>query len=410
MNRELRDCLGIHHILRESVPQIDRSDRKDSLLSQQSGSRFENLHCVPSDLVNYDKSFLMTYVPYSRVNHVIENIKGGPRPESTYDKRHAAHYFQGGSPVGVLTALGRDQMYMFGRRLRSLYIDKLGLLDKEFNPKQIKIRSSNLSRSIESLESVIAGLYGQHSFDNRDPLVIPVSEESEEFLYPNIHCCPVLQTITKEGQLYLASLEGFQNVVQKISHRLGVQLDPKEVDMVMWRDNIMVRQALGLPVPKTLLEILPEIDYYGTHALEIIVCGPPKESDFLMRLSGMPLGRLIEKNIHNACSDPSSAPKVQLYSVHDSTIVLLLSMLGCFNHHWPPYSADIRLELYEAPACDDRYWMKILYCNKAVVMPGFNSEEYPYICTTKFYDLLRRYKVTSKAEYVRMKGCNMYNL
>ena len=44
--------------------------------------------------VNYDKSFLMTYVPYSRVNHVTENIKGGPRPESTYDKRYAAHYFQ----------------------------------------------------------------------------------------------------------------------------------------------------------------------------------------------------------------------------------------------------------------------------------------------------------------------------
>ena len=42
------DCLGIHHILRESVSQIDHSDRKESLPSQPSGSWFENLHCVPS--------------------------------------------------------------------------------------------------------------------------------------------------------------------------------------------------------------------------------------------------------------------------------------------------------------------------------------------------------------------------
>ena len=46
---ELRDCLGIHHILRESIPQIDNSDRKEFLPSQQSGSRFYYLfHCVTS--------------------------------------------------------------------------------------------------------------------------------------------------------------------------------------------------------------------------------------------------------------------------------------------------------------------------------------------------------------------------
>ena len=43
-----KNCLGIHHSLRESIPLIDHSDRKESLPSQQSGSRFEKLHCVPS--------------------------------------------------------------------------------------------------------------------------------------------------------------------------------------------------------------------------------------------------------------------------------------------------------------------------------------------------------------------------
>ena len=68
-------------------------------------------------------------------------------------------------------------------------------------------------------------------------------------------------------------------------------------------------------------------------------------------------------NIRPCCD---SAPKLQMYACHDSSIVLLLSMFNCFNHHWPPYSANIRLELYEAPGCPDRYWMKILYCNKVI--------------------------------------------
>ncbi|KAK2180681.1 hypothetical protein NP493_432g03004 [Ridgeia piscesae] len=127
-----------------------------------------------------------------------------------------------------------------------------------------------------------------------------------------------------------------------------------------------------------------------------------------MRLAGMPFSKLIENNIRNACYHPDSAPKLQMYACHDSSIVLLLSMFNCFNHHWPPYSANIRLELYEAPGCPDRYWMKILYCNKAVVVRGLNSDEYPYICMDMFYELLKRYNVSSIAEYFKLSGCNMY--
>ena len=46
--------------------------------------------------------------------------------------------WQGGCVAGTLTALGRDQMYLLGKQLHSLYIQKQQFLDKVFNPKQIQ--------------------------------------------------------------------------------------------------------------------------------------------------------------------------------------------------------------------------------------------------------------------------------
>ena len=45
---------------------------------------------------------------------------------------------------------------------------------------------------------------------------------------------------------------------------------------------------------------------------------------------------------------------------------------------------------------------------QAVVMRGFNSEDYPYICMDMFSELLKRYNVSSVAEYFKLSGCNMY--
>ena len=54
-----------------------------------------------------------------------------------------------------------------------------------------------------------------------DPLVIPVSPEADEVLVPNVAHCPALRSIVREGELYLASLPDFQEVVREISNRLG---------------------------------------------------------------------------------------------------------------------------------------------------------------------------------------------
>lgn len=44
---------------------------------------------------------------------------------------------------------------------------------------------------------------------------------------------------------------------------------------------------------------------------------------------------------------PFFSRKLFLYASHDSTLIPLLLALGTFDHKWPPYAADVTLELYQ---------------------------------------------------------------
>lgn len=39
--------------------------------------------------------------------------------------------------------------------------------------------------------------------------------------------------------------------------------------------------------------------------------------------------------------------KLILYASHDITLIPLLVAMGTFDHKWPPYAADVTLELYQ---------------------------------------------------------------
>ncbi|CDW71215.1 major acid phosphatase map (histidine-acid phosphatase) [Stylonychia lemnae] len=66
--------------------------------------------------------------------------------------------------AGMLTAQGMRQRYLLGRLNRDRYIDQYGLIDKDYNPKQILITSTNYLRTIQSSYSEMMGLYPPHSF------------------------------------------------------------------------------------------------------------------------------------------------------------------------------------------------------------------------------------------------------
>ena len=61
--------------------------------------------------------------------------------------------------AGDLTPSGEHQMFLYGRDIRYRYVDKIKLLDENYNPKQIYTMSTNSGRSILSAEAYLNGLY-----------------------------------------------------------------------------------------------------------------------------------------------------------------------------------------------------------------------------------------------------------
>lgn len=49
-----------------------------------------------------------------------------------------------------------------------------------------------------------------------------------------------------------------------------------------------------------------------------------------------------------------------MYSAHDTTLMPCLMALGIFDMRWPPYAADLTLELYQHRQTNEAY-VKVSY-------------------------------------------------
>ena len=68
------------------------------------------------------------------------------------------------SLYGELTDIGRQSTFEIGQRIRRLYIDRLGLLPEPSkltaqDADKCYFRSTNMSRTVESLQQIVAGLF-----------------------------------------------------------------------------------------------------------------------------------------------------------------------------------------------------------------------------------------------------------
>lgn len=61
--------------------------------------------------------------------------------------------------------------------------------------------------------------------------------------------------------------------------------------------------------------------------------------------------------------NPLSNRKLFLYSVHDTTLIPCLMALGIFDMRWPPYAADITLELHQNRPTSEAF-VKVSYAGQ----------------------------------------------
>ena len=61
--------------------------------------------------------------------------------------------------IEELSDVGKRMLYLLGVKARKRYVDEYGLLNEKYDPHEIYIRSTDVNRTIESIESFLQGFY-----------------------------------------------------------------------------------------------------------------------------------------------------------------------------------------------------------------------------------------------------------
>ncbi|BFZ14079.1 hypothetical protein BsWGS_17118 [Bradybaena similaris] len=144
--------------------------------------------------------------------------------------------------------------------------------------------------------------------------------------------------------------------------------DPWEEDFnfVSARDDLMSRKAHGLPIPRELEKYKKVIICRATEMLHSAMTGQNiTERTVITRLSAGPLVTKIVDVLENVTKEIGNSPKLCLFSTHDSTMTGLLEAFGLWDDEWPPFGANIRIELYRDMNSPE-YYVRVLYCGEVV--------------------------------------------
>ncbi|KAJ0005615.1 hypothetical protein NQD34_015509 [Periophthalmus magnuspinnatus] len=324
------------------------------------------LKSIPNVLEAQWVPTLLEPPPHTHINFVVTDLNGGPRPSAPMEENYRKNLLTGGSFAGQLTTLGMQQLYELGKRLRQRYIEDSPFLSPAFSPSEVYVRSTNIWRTIESAKCLVAGLFQQKQ---KEILPILTTEAEAEILYPNFHGCKLLKILGGHRWAESSTLPDIAADLRRIQEALGIAA--QQVDFILIRDDMVARETHGLPCPPALDTWRNKVEQRAIDMMCYIYNPSKRES---LQLCVGPLLHILllnfEDKLQGALPEPNR--KLFLYSVHDTTLIPCLMAMGIFDMRWPPYAADITLELYKHRQTKEAY-VKVSYIGQDQLLPGCNG-------------------------------------
>ncbi|KAF9416748.1 hypothetical protein BGZ94_010133, partial [Podila epigama] len=260
----------------------------------------------------------------------------------------ASFNWKGSCIPGQLTPVGAQQHRTLGGILREIYVERWKLLASEFDASQVYVRSTDYWRTQQSAESLISGLFSPQISDGRPPVFeLQVVPKEVDYMTINMGRCPKAKKILKA----ITKSDGFRQVLENTksfyTEASEILPDIKLLDSVLPRvcnnkepyceegqpDNCITAEMADLIAAKVSLETAEKYR-------------DAKQSRKLLRLGMGPLAADILDNFSKA---QSTTQKFKLYSGHDTTLTPLLGLLESTDMRWPPYAANLILELWTDP-------------------------------------------------------------
>lgn len=332
-------------------------------------------------------------------------------PRSLADEMYSGED-AGSHPYAQLTERGVSQLLAVGRELRSRYLDKTpGFFSPDTSlASQIYARSTNMCRTLQSLRSLLAGLY---ALDASSPppsalydaaaLKISTRPKKQEVMFPAADG-PCDAMATRRAAIFSPefaerNFPGYAEIEARVKTLLGYQ------DKVAWltiKEILTCSKEHDIPFPAGI----SHEDEQTISGLAGWMWGKLYSDRALNRLAIGRFVRELSEDLRAAMgpsadgglddgSASSTGPhgkKILIYSGHDSTLVPLLCALDIYDGVWPPYASYLTLEIAQSRASGMRY-VRALYNDKEVAMLG---QAGPWCSFDVLLDGLERFSLRHK--------------
>ncbi|CAO1619498.1 unnamed protein product [Sympodiomycopsis kandeliae] len=278
---------------------------------------------------------------------------------------------------GELTDLGRLSTLTLGRYLKEQYMDQLQFISPSIGNDEIYIRSTNMSRTIESAQQVIHGLLSG-SQEKVMPRILIRNGQNENLL-PNTYGCHLLNKLDQEFSKSVAtllnpSLEQHDRVIAPEINGINLRIDshPRLSGIL---DTVRAANAHGIPIPAVFQQeqVIRDMEhavcsewFHGYNADDL------NKRKVYRRLAMGPLLNDLSQRLQDKAANKDPL-KMAIYSTHDTTLAGILSTLDCFNHRWPAFTASIGVELYRDQQRSEHY-VRMLYNGNPVSIPACQAK------------------------------------
>ncbi|KAJ7275028.1 histidine phosphatase superfamily [Mycena rebaudengoi] len=243
--------------------------------------------------------------------------------------------------LGELTDIGRQSTFNYGVALRNLYVDRLGFLpDLLQSQAEAYFRSTNIPRTIESLEQVIHGLYPATKCNPSAIPTILIRNGRDENLIGNTMTCKRLEYL--QIGFAQAAAAAYNQTLEPLDKHLSKYLDgnPIRID--------------GKPRASGVLDTVPP-EFEDKAILDTIEKAVVHEwfADKTQEVRRLGMGPLLadlsqkmQQKVDRGTEDPL---KILIHSTHDTALAALCSTLDVFDDKWPAFASSLTFELFKKP-------------------------------------------------------------
>ncbi|KAG4306370.1 hypothetical protein PORY_000358 [Pneumocystis oryctolagi] len=282
--------------------------------------------------------------------------------------------------MGELTDIGRESTLNLGKKLRKLYVYQLSFLP-EFISKssEIYIRTSDISRTLESAQQVFSGLYPSKFRKPTFHAEFGVRELFNENIFPNDHQCKRLHKLLN-GFVDLASKTWDPILASRVSEKLSKYINDKvsikgPVHVFQLYDIICTAIGNGIRIPDELYDEELRKDLESASISEWF--DGYRDNLEIRKLGIGPFLGELRNNFVESKKNINDERKFFLYGAHDTTLGSILQSLDCFDRRWPPYTSHIAFELFrKSPKSyfrsffqNDEWYVRLRYNDVPVVIP-----------------------------------------